>query len=715
LVNNPSTVGRISKWVSSSNNGTGTIGDSVIIESSIGTIGIGTNPFSDFKLGVDGGSTIAGGVFGFSSVFNGTGLRGRAGHPNSGTGVSGFGTTGLYGETVGNNPNGNNIGVWGVATSTGSIGVSGQNSAGGLAGKFDGNVTINGNFSVSGTANLTASNAIQANNADTATNATNANAVTNGVYTTGSYANPSWITSLAGSKITGVVANATNSVNAGTADTVKVPLALSGTNNLLSLTGAGGVPTLIINNTETGGGAGIQSTISGNGNAILAYNNGSGAAIHAESFGGEPTIKGISKTTFGGAGVYGLSSIANGIGVFGENNGGGAGVYGRSNGSGNALEGHSLDPSGSGLYATNNSGGLAGRFDGNVTVNGSLNATSINAGNLVNGVNGLSGAVTLAAGDNVTITPSVNTLTISMTGGGASSNPQINPQQLALLRWYSVNQSSDDTTVGFNPRGIAFDGAHVWVSNNGGDTVSKVRSSDGEVVGTYSSGGGSPWGIAYDGTNIWVVNNGTNTVSKMRARDGSTIGTYTLGGTYPVGVTYDGTHIWVVVNGLNSVAKLNVNGTILGTYPVGLNPYQLAFDGANIWVANAGNGTVSKIRASDGASQGTFSTGGTAFGVVFDGANIWVSNYTGQTVTKLKASDGSLVGNFPVNNGPGDIAFDGANIWVCNSDSSTVTKLRATDGFNLGTFAVGAVPAGIAFDGANVWVGSYLNHKVSKR
>src|ERR1043166_412991 len=54
LVNNPSTVGRISKWVTSSNNGTGTIGDSAIIESSIGTIGIGTSPFSDFKLGVDG-------------------------------------------------------------------------------------------------------------------------------------------------------------------------------------------------------------------------------------------------------------------------------------------------------------------------------------------------------------------------------------------------------------------------------------------------------------------------------------------------------------------------------------------------------------------------------------------------------------------------------------------------------------------------------------
>jgi hypothetical protein len=126
LVNNPSTVGLISKWVTSSNNGTGTIGDSVIIESSFGTIGIGTNPFSNFKLGVDGGNTVSGGVYGLTSVFNGTGVRGRAAHPNSGTGVSGFGTIGVYGETVGNSSNGNNVGLYGFATTIGGVGVRGQ-------------------------------------------------------------------------------------------------------------------------------------------------------------------------------------------------------------------------------------------------------------------------------------------------------------------------------------------------------------------------------------------------------------------------------------------------------------------------------------------------------------------------------------------------------------------------------------------------------------
>jgi len=56
----------------------------------------------------------------------------------------------------------------------------------------------------------------------------NAGTVTNGVYTTGSYDNPSWITSLDGSKITGTVANAANALNALTAGMAATAGALAG-------------------------------------------------------------------------------------------------------------------------------------------------------------------------------------------------------------------------------------------------------------------------------------------------------------------------------------------------------------------------------------------------------------------------------------------------------------------------------------------------------
>ena len=60
---------------------------------------------------------------------------------------------------------------------------------------------------------------------------------------------------------------------------------------------------------------------------------------------------------------------------------------------------------------------------------------------------------------------------------------------------------------------MAFDGANIWVANSAG-TVTKLRASDGAVLGTFAVGT-QPYGVAFDGANVWVTNNGSNTVSKL--------------------------------------------------------------------------------------------------------------------------------------------------------------------------------------------------------
>jgi hypothetical protein len=63
-----------------------------------------------------------------------------------------------------------------------------------------------------------------------------------------------------------------------------------------------------------------------------------------------------------------------------------------------------------------------------------------------------------------------------------------NPLKIALLKWYQAN-----LTTGFNvgskngdPYGVAFDGENIWTANSGNGTVSKVRASDGAVLGTFT-------------------------------------------------------------------------------------------------------------------------------------------------------------------------------------------------------------------------------------
>jgi DNA-binding beta-propeller fold protein YncE len=137
-------------------------------------------------------------------------------------------------------------------------------------------------------------------------------------------------------------------------------------------------------------------------------------------------------------------------------------------------------------------------------------------------------------------------------------------QAIALLRWYSANQTTH-IAVGATPYGVAFDGSNIWVANSYSNAVTKLRASDNAVLGNFGTGS-YPFFLAYDGANMWVSNSGDNTVSKLRASDGKA----------------------------------------LGTFPVGINPHGLVFDGVNIWVANYGSQNVTKLRASDGTNQGTF-------------------------------------------------------------------------------------------------------------
>jgi len=53
------------------------------------------------------------------------------------------------------------------------------------------------------------------------------------------------------------------------------------------------------------------------------------------------------------------------------------------------------------------------------------------------------------------------------------------------------------------------------VANSAGNTVSKVRASDGKVLGTFAVGTFPVNGVAFDGAFIWVTNFSSNSVSKM--------------------------------------------------------------------------------------------------------------------------------------------------------------------------------------------------------
>ncbi len=111
-------------------------------------------------------------------------------------------------------------------------------------------------------------------------------------------------------------------------------------------------------------------------------------------------------------------------------------------------------------------------------------------------------------------------------GPAGPSGTGLNPLRVAILRWYNANQIGQTFAVGSNPVGVAFDGANIWVANENGNSVTKLRASDGANLGTFPTGGSVPQFPVFDGAYIWVANNQSNNITKLRASDGPSVGVF---------------------------------------------------------------------------------------------------------------------------------------------------------------------------------------------
>jgi YVTN family beta-propeller protein len=201
--------------------------------------------------------------------------------------------------------------------------------------------------------------------------------------------------------------------------------------------------------------------------------------------------------------------------------------------------------------------------------------------------------------------------------------------------------------VGNHPIGITFDGdniTNIWVANFDSNEVSKLRASDGALLGTFSTGEG-PYAILVNGTRIWIA--GAGSVTELRAQDGSQVGIYSISDAEPYlrSIVSDGHNIWVgqysypgsVTPGQGITAINARKGTVLGSVKVPKGPDGLAFDGTNIWVSDANAGTVSIVDPVTKVDLQDIGVGNYPAGILFDGVNIWVANQASNTVSRISA------------------------------------------------------------------------------
>ena len=283
--------------------------------------------------------------------------------------------------------------------------------------------------------------------------------------------------------------------------------------------------------------------------------------------------------------------------------------------------------------------------------------------------------------------------------------------------------------VGSSPQGIAVDptGTHVYVANNGSDTVSVIDTATNTVTATIDVGA-APVGVAVDptGTQTYVTNNGSDTVSVINTATNTVTATIDVGAA-PVGVAVDptGTHAYVTNNGSDTVSVINtatntVTATIdVGTFPVGvavnpamsrayvanvgfntvsvidtgtnsviatiepphIAPQGVAVDptGSHAYVTSQGRHLVAVIDTASDTETLAIPIGGEAFGVAVDptGSHVCVTIPLLDSVSVIDTATNTVTATIPVGSSPQGVAVDptGSHIYVTNADSGTVSVI----------------------------------------
>jgi hypothetical protein len=241
--------------------------------------GLGTMSTQNANAVAITGGTINGATIGASTAAAITGTTITATSYFSGPGTNLTGTA--SGLSIGGNA--------ATATSAGSVTNSLTINSGGAGGvspqTFNGGTAITISYNTVGAPSTTGTNASGTWGISISGNAAT---VTNGLYSTGSYSNPTWLTSISGSIVSGAVATATTATNVAggaagslvyqTAAATTSTLALGTTNYVL--TAGASAPQYVAQSTLSVGSATTATTatnLAGGGAGFVPYQSGAGA------------------------------------------------------------------------------------------------------------------------------------------------------------------------------------------------------------------------------------------------------------------------------------------------------------------------------------------------------------------------------------------------------------------------------------------------------
>ncbi|MEA2440641.1 MAG: serine/threonine protein kinase, bacterial [Thermoleophilaceae bacterium] len=255
--------------------------------------------------------------------------------------------------------------------------------------------------------------------------------------------------------------------------------------------------------------------------------------------------------------------------------------------------------------------------------------------------------------------------------------------------------------VGKRPAGVVFRDGLLWVADNAGASVTRVKP-DGSSRASIPVGE-QPYDLASNSSSVWVANSRNDTVTRIDAST-SQAGPQLPVGRKPLFLTAEEKVVYVANSGEGSVTKLDASsGASLGTIPVGNGPRGITTDSDSVWVANRDSDSVSRI-AKDGSGVRTIPVGHHPVGVISRDGVAWVANEGSGTVSRIEI-DTNRLSTIRVGSGPVALVALAGYVWVANRDDGTVVRVDAASGKRVDPpLDVPGAPLSLTRNDAYIWV-----------
>src|SRR3989339_304090 len=265
--------------------------------------------------------------------------------------------------------------------------------------------------------------------------------------------------------------------------------------------------------------------------------------------------------------------------------------------------------------------------------------------------------------------------------------------------------------VGWNPYDIVItpDGAKVYVSVMGDDTVKVLSTASNSVMATISVGD-DPAHIAMtpNGQRVYVLNQEGKSVSVIATATNTVIATIQINKTPKrLAITPDGAKVYVTA-GNNSVSVISTtSNTVTATVTVGSSPLGIAItpDGTKAYVANEIVGSVSIISTVSDTVIASVSVGGTPQDVAItpNGTKAYVSNHNGNTIAVISTATDTVSASVSIQKFSSRVAItpDGTKVFALNDWEANLSVITTQSNGLSGTMDVGRGPTDIVFTAAS--------------